>query len=503
MKCSNRAMLFAALGTCTFMVMGCVQPLGPGFHFAGRQTEIRPVEDLPGKLHIRVVDHLENAGDRRLQSLEVRLPDSPNFKIRNLRTSSEGKEIVLEHSSIIDTRKMRATLDPPWDQKQLREIATEWDLVPEPSSHGTLAASVEAFHVTGESAFPLWQAPVGVFSTGSAYPANQVLTVFASPDFRILAPGKPLKSKKSLTGLTPQVFRIRQEKDFSPYVVAGRYQQQIVSGQYGSVIFWTIRPLDSEAGKTAAPRIASSMRALADFFGPLSKGKSVVHIVEVPGLLPSEFDDTGNFQSGEIDALREEQNHKVNSGLGGASFPEGVLLDSRAIAQGVGDEAVLRLSEYELAQTWFGWRVYPDPKAQILMGRGVGLFGLVIAAEARGFDQRQRMVASLLDRYDQARATAVDKRLLEPQPGYSRAERISTGYRAVLFLVELEDLCGHDNMRAAFHEIIRSRAVDAAGYEELRAALESSSKRNLADLFRNWLNQPGVPAEFRGRYAKQ
>ena len=66
------------------------------------------------------------------------------------------------------------------------------------------------------------------------------------------------------------------------------------------------------------------------------------------------------------------------------------------------------------------------------MGRGVGLFGLVLAAESRGPDQRSGMVASLLDRYDRARAIAPDRRLMEPPFGYSRAERISSGYRAAL-----------------------------------------------------------------------
>jgi hypothetical protein len=115
--------------------------------------------------------------------------------------------------------------------------------------------------------------------------------------------------------------------------------------------------------KTAGARLSSSMQAFVDFFGPASLGKTVVRLVEAPGDLPSE--------SGSM------------SDPGGTSFPEGALLDSRAIAQSVASETVLQLAEYELARTWFGWRVRPAPEAQILMGRGLGLFGLVIAAEAR------------------------------------------------------------------------------------------------------------------------
>ena len=249
------------------------------------------------------------------------------------------------------------------------------------------------------------------------------------------------------------------------------------------VNFWTFQPLDAQQARTAAARLSSSMRALEDFFGPASKGKTVVHIVEAPGDLPAEFG--------------EEP-----SGAGGTSFPNGVLLDSRAFSQGIANEAVLALTEYELARTWFGWRVRPRPEAQILMGRGVGLFGLVLAAEARGQDQRGFAIASLLERYDQARHIAADRRLLEPPAGYSRAERISTGYRAALFFVALEDLCGHANLRVAFREIVRARANDDVGYEELRAALESASGRDLAEMFHAWLIRPGIPDDFRVRYSK-
>src|SRR5260370_6847209 len=160
------------------------------------------------------------------------------------------------------------------------------------------------------------------------------------------------------------------------------------------------------------------MGRYTDFCGPASESKTEVFIVEAPGDLPAEFGEPGD--------------------AGGASFPGGALLDRRALAQSIANEAILELAEYELARTWFGWRVRPRPEAQILMGRGVGLFGLVLAAEGRGQDQRGRMVSSLIARYDEARAAAPDKRLMEPPVGYSRAYRISTGYRPALFTLSLQ-----------------------------------------------------------------
>jgi hypothetical protein len=453
--------------------------LGPGYQFADRQSEILVSRAAPGRIHFHVADILKNSGDRPLRSLEVRLPEGRVFGEENLRVVIEGAEVSPQRSSQTDARMLRAPFDPPWEQNENRSVVTEWDLVPESSARGTIVASPGGFFIADETALPLWQTPYGVFAKGGTNPDKELLTVFAPPDFRVLAPGKALKRTPD-GDYVAQRFLINPGIDFLPYVVAGRYQEKIIQSRQGEVQFWTFRPMDGPAAQAASDRLSSSMKAFTEYFGPASKGKAAVRMAEAPAELPAEFGAAGD--------------------PGGTSFPEGVLLDPRAFEQGIGNESVLQLAEYELARTWFGWRVRPRPEAQILMGRGVGLFGLVIAAEARGEDQRRGMIASLVNRYDEARATAPDKRLMEPPAGYSRAERISTGYRAGLFFVALEDLCGHDNLRTALRDILHDRSESDTGYEELRAAVESASGKDLAEMFRKWLVEPGIPEEFRSRY---
>ena len=70
-----------------------MQPLGPGFLFSARQAEIRSSTAAPDQLHIRVVDHFNNAGDRPLHSLEVRVPEDPSYGIRNLRMTVDGNKV--------------------------------------------------------------------------------------------------------------------------------------------------------------------------------------------------------------------------------------------------------------------------------------------------------------------------------------------------------------------------------------------------------------------------
>jgi len=470
------------LWTCSFFATGCVQPLGPGFLFSRRQTNIRASAAAPDQLHIRVVDHFDNVGSLPLRSLEVRLPEGPNFGAQNLSMAADGREISPQHSSTLDPWMMRAAFDPAWEQQQPREIVTEWDLNPGPSTRGTVAATAAAFYIADETALPLWQAPAGVFTVGGPAPVDELLTVSAPADFRILAPGRIVKNRNPASGnQVSQTFHIKPDVDFLPFVVAGRYEEQIITVRRGAVSFWTFHPIDAKQARTAAARLSSTMSTFRDFFGPASKDRNFTHIVETPGELPADFDENNP---------------------GGTSIPDGALLDSRALARGVSSEATLQLAEYELARTWFGWRVRPRPEAQIMMGRGVGLYGLVVAAEARGQGQRARMIASLLESYDAARRIAPDRPMLEPLVGYSREERMTTGYKAALFLIALEDLTGHDKMRAAFREIVAARGNSDVGYEELRSALEFASRRDLAEMFRTWLVRPGIPEDFRVRYNK-
>ncbi len=331
-----------ALGAWTFLAAGCVQPLGPGFQFADRQAEILVSGAAPGRIHFHVADELTNAGDRPLRSLEVRLPEGRVFGEQNLRVVIEGAEVSTERSSPTDLRMMRAPFDPPWNQNERRTVVTEWDLVPESSARGTIVASPDGFFIADETALPLWQTPNGVFARGGANPDKELLTVFAPPDFRVLAPGKALK-RTADGNYVAQRFLIDPDNDPLPYVVAGRYQEKVIHSREGEVQFWTFHPMDGPAAQEAADRLSFSMKTLTEFFGPGPKEKGAVRIAEAPAVLPAEFGPS-------LDP-------------GGVSFPGGVLLDPRSFQQGIASEAVLQLAEYELARTWFGWHRRRGPRA--------------------------------------------------------------------------------------------------------------------------------------------
>ena len=111
---------------------------------------------------------------------------------------------------------------------------------PESSARGTIVASPDGFFIADETALPLWQTPNGVFARGGTNPDKELLTVFAPPDFRVLAPGKALKRTPD-GNYVAQRFLINPDIDFLPYVVAGRYQEKVIQSRQGEVQFWTFR----------------------------------------------------------------------------------------------------------------------------------------------------------------------------------------------------------------------------------------------------------------------
>ena len=209
-----------------------------------------------------------------------------------MRMTTDGKNVSPEHSSDLDPRMMRAAFNPAWEQQKPREIVTEWDLMPQPSAPwqhrsraagvssgvlyrgsggtSTLAAAQRSFrHGRPDSAWT--KPPLTVSSPWRIFASWLARASFSDRQCRCC--GEP--------GLT-QVFHINPGDDFLPYVVAGRYQEQVLRTRDGAVSFWTFQPLDAQLARTAAARLSASMRALTDFLVPRRKGATAVHVVEAP-----------------------------------------------------------------------------------------------------------------------------------------------------------------------------------------------------------------------------
>jgi hypothetical protein len=437
------------------------------------------VPTQPAHIHVRVTDELRNIGDRNLSYAEVNLPASYVFGTMNLSVMVDGRPGVALPATPVPGTPARLLFDPPWTPNQVRIVTFDYDYEPELEPHGPVFVSARAFYLVDPNALPKWVPPFGLLAKAEMQSRKEQLDVTVPSDFSVLASGSELRPRRQKNAMIHR-FRLSSSM-FHSFVISGRYHQQRVRTKDGDVVFWTFRPLNLQEAQEAAGRLAATNAIFTKAFGPVGKRFRLIRIVEAPTSL-------GPIEQSE-------------AGIAARSFPEGVLLDTRAFVQDIATEPVLNLAEYELARTWFGWRSRPDPGAEDVMGWGASLFAVVLAAEERGGETaRRRQIMRFLSIYDRTKALAGEPPLLKASGRVTREQRVARTHKAALFGVALEDLSGKQNFERAVQHLLRARAGTDLSVEDLRSALEASTGRDLSSIFRAWLNGPDVPEDFRVRY---
>jgi hypothetical protein len=461
---------------------GCAVPLGPGFRLRTRQMVLGDTPATPAPVRVRVADRLQNIGNRDLAHLDFSLPAPTAVDRSSLTIRINGQIVPAVPVSEDPAAPLRVRFDPAWPPRQIRDVAFEYAIEPDPVRGTVAAATPNGFYFADPNALPLWLVPVGVFANAQLLDRDERFEVSMPADFRVVAVGREQR-RRSPDGTVLYRFRT-SGRELPSYVIAGRYQQQIIAARQGSVVFWTFQPLDPATAQMAAERLAASAATFARLFGPL-RGAAGLQVVETPAnVIP-------------FDSLDDD--------ISAASFPRGLLLDSRAFAQGIATEPVLRLAEAELVRRWFGWRVALRSEMETLLGRGLGLFAVALAANDRGGQTARRSeIARLLAAYDRARVPGGEGSLLQPPAESTPQQRAANSYKSALFLAALDDLAGQENFEAAIRRLQDAMAGRglSLSLDDLRSSLELSAGTALADVFRLWLNRPGIPDDFRARYGQ-
>lgn len=474
-------MRWLALIVFSACLQGCTVPLGPGFNQPYRSVDVTATSIEPPHIHVQVADRLENDGDRSLSYLDVVLPGGPSFGTRDVSATVGGHSVSIVRVTRESGPSLRIPFDPPWPQKEQREIGINYDLDPAPEGRGVVAAASDGFYLADPTVFPSWLPPVGPFARSSLRAATEELDIAVPADFHVLAGGREQGSQRRGEFLVHRFQTLGAE--FPPYLIAGRYQERRIDTAHGAAIFWTRDPLDEETARAAAERLTSTFVTYQNLFGRVMRNPFPIHIAETSAELAPIIVVTPNISA--------------------ASFPGGVLLGQRSVALGIASDPVLELADYELARTWFGWHVRPRAEVDLLLGRGMALFAAVHADEARrgGKANRQQQIARLTATYDGLGPTADEKPGFGPVVGYTRAQMSANSYKGALFLFALEDIAGEEKLHRAVRRVLAAMAGQEIGSDEFRSAVEAESGRNLAGEFHAWFDRPGIPPEFRARHA--
>jgi hypothetical protein len=428
-----------------------------------------------------VIERMENTGNRPLAYLDVSLPTAGD-PASKLAIRIDGEPATLEPRSDDPAAPFRVQFDPPWPTRQRREIVLEYDLATDPVSGGVASVTTNGFYLADPRALPFWLTPAGFFAGSDVLTRDERFELTLPADFRVLASGR--QQRRRTTG-TNVLYSFRTSgQELPSFVIAGRYQEQITRTPGGNLVFWTFRPLDPAVAQTAAMRLTATVATFTGLFGPLPR-PGPLRVIEAPaGLL------SPDAAAGQPAAA--------------ASFPQGLLLGPRAFDLDIASEPVLRIAEAELVRIWFGWRVPLRADTDTLLRRGLGLFAVAFAAEAReGQPARRAEILRLLGKYDRARPAGDEGSLLLPPEQSTPQQLAASSLKAALFLADLDDLAGPGKFEEAIQRLqlaIAGRGLTLS-LDDLRASLETSTGVPLADVFRQWLNRPGVPDGFRQRYS--
>jgi hypothetical protein len=451
----------------------CTVSLAPAYRITKESHEIQFVSGQTPGLKVRASYTLENYGTGDLAGINVQLPNKERYGVTNLLIKVNGSEITPQLSGETQTEEsstFRIPFDPAWSPKQRREITIEYALSPTEGSNPQVALAATSFHLVSGAWFPSLQPPNPVLSSSPASPVRIAYSVRIPADFLLLAPGKQSGRKKN-GGEVEHRFELRKN-DPAPYVVAGRYVDSSPQRSQNGVVFWTAEALKQDIAPVEE-QIASALSILEKTFGSPEKSSFVPHLVE---------------------SVRLGENEPS-----AIPFPGGALFNSQAIALGIDSANFAKLVLLALAHNWFGG--YPSASSVIGVSEGLPEYALLVIDEARrGQTARQEGVRGFLQEYDNACKEAVEKPLVGVTMRDPIEQRRIALAKAPLFFIALEDAYGEESVRRGLAQVVSILHGQEVGYQDIRAALENATNKDLAPIFRTWLYKPGIPAEFREKY---
>jgi len=470
----------------------CTVPLAPGYQILKESREVRFSEGPPPELRVRSSYTLQNSGLSDLAFIDVIFPDEKIYGRTGLHVEWNGHEMTPEklpaeyQQEHPDT--LRLPCEPPWARKERRSLQIDYSFVAPAEQGARITLGAADFHLGSRGWIPLPQPPNRVLAPYPARPPKTFYTVRVPDNFLVLAGGTTAGRNKE-GGETAYRFELRKD-DLPAYIVAGRYVDSAPRGKAADgaeVSFWTLQPLPGDPS-AAARSIAAAWSVLQKDFGPLDKNIPRPHIVE----------------SAELRARSGEENQAA-----AASFPGGALVNSTALQLGFESDELTQEINQALAHSWFGVEMYPAPDAAVGIGEGLPNYATIVVDEASGGQPaRQRRIRQFLHAYEAAVQQSAgtpnaEESIVTTMLYDSFPRRRIAAAKAALFFIALEDAYGEAPVRSGLAQVVALLRGKEVGFGDLRAALEQTTGKNLAEPFRVWLYSTGIPQDFRDRYAAE
>ncbi|HEV2491232.1 MAG TPA: hypothetical protein VGT03_15620 [Candidatus Acidoferrales bacterium] len=489
-------------GSCAIAILAlvclssCAEPLAPGYKIEKQSITVRFVPGSPAHLAIRAEYRLANTGNASLEFMDVGLPARKSFGRENLRVQINGRDAVpaIERGEDADEGESsspeewpvvwRIPFSPAWPRKQKRNLSIEYDLTAAAEPRLRMYVSPAMFYLNDSGWFPNPLAPKNFLAKDLVRPDPAELHIIVPEGFRAMGSGEWKGTHKS-NGATDFRFQMRKD-DFDPFLIAGKYFEQQITTSAGGVNLWTFTPLSLPQAQASALQIATARKFYQASLHPLPNSMKAIYDVE----LPKDFGD-------EIDLLQAQAAE--------LPFLPGVVYDwlltpGKSFWTKLGNGFAASFGQIELSYSWFGHMARPQSDAWIL-AQELTSYLSNLENDANGNDtSRAENISSVLRDYDEDVRKAAEKPLLSLTPSDSKVQLQLGADKTALFLYALEDRCGRDNLTHAIAHMISALRFQQYGYDDFRSAVEEECHQDLGPFFRTWLNEKGIPAEFRAKY---
>jgi hypothetical protein len=495
----KRAPLILVACAAAWVAAGCAPSIAPGYTIEKQRIEVTYSKVAPDRVSVRAWYRLRNTGTQPLDELHFRLP----FKswAENLHAEWGGQAIA-PHDVAGTGVEMSTHLTAPWNQRERKEFVLIFDLKIVNAKLSLGGDRGPFFFLPSGGWYPYLLPPPMTLAQGGTPPNKWDLVVSVPAGYRVHASGTQRGNDRSgdrNNGGSSNRFEQKLGTDFDPFVVSGPFEEQQAHSGSETVFLWSVKPLPESLAHNIGERLGEEAGYFTAEFGLKDITKGQVWRIGCPDGSAIGYDQPGLFRTldpgmpwpGFVDCLTIPQSVVVPIELEDFDNP-GEFLGPPHI-----DPArnMHRFSSVEpqLAATWFTFGVHQEPNGPLFPMSGTPDYMALAFNLSKNDSNRGVSIRELIHHFDS------DPEATKETLGSAKNIEIAR-VRSELFFLALEDRCGAANVHHALARILRILRGKTWEVGDLRSAMEAECGADLADFFRQWLNRPGIPDEFRTRY---
>jgi hypothetical protein len=468
----RRLIAFAviALG---LILASCAVPLGPGFYRHKEVIEARYVPGPDARVEIRSTMEIENSGNRALEFIDVALPEARSFARSDVEIDFGGLPFHREAPQgnppgLAQREVIRLRFTSPWPMKAKTSVGISYALRGSVDPPNGVGVGSKTFFLDANW-YPVLLAPEGLFAKGEARPKKWELRVVVPQGYHVQASGKPKGTGRR--GSESELRFQFEENDFLPYVAGGDYLEHRYQEKGRVILVWTFETIPQSALEQTGKRLSAALNFYESAFGSWSLRRDPVLVAE------SEVQESTRFPP----------------------LPGSVFLGRGGLGREAdsGPPAVERL----LSRTWTRRVAQPVDASACALADALSSH-MVDMAQDRDANSgaRSERIAETVVAYDSLRAIAAEKPLPSLTADSSPHEHALAQTKSELLIFALREETGQEKLDRAIRRMLQGLRGSTYGWVDLRVAVEAETGRDMGEFFRRWLNEPGIPENFRKRY---